>query len=143
MKFHSQSYSKDNLVITTKMFSASLARRGNIQTKHHKAILSIKVILKQFTKIVVRLLFTNNLLAGTLPLSDEAEVKHGFHCVLKRTFDDVILVFCIGRDFPVLADFFSYWPSCFCTGRVCHQYDASRFYDTNTILMKLINKYKH
>ena len=41
--------------------------------------------------------------------------------------------------FSVLAEFFLYWPSLFCIGRVCHQYDASRFCDTNAILMRLIN----
>ena len=57
-----------------------------------------------------------------LHLSDEAEVKHGFHCVLKITFDDVILVlaeffsvlavfFRICRLFLVLAELFLYWPS--------------------------------
>ena len=64
--------------------------------------------------------------------------------IVFRTSDDLILVlakfFCIGLVFPSLADFFLYWPSCFCIGRVCHQYNASQFYDTNTILMKLINK---
>ena len=38
---------------------------------------------------------------------------------------------CIGRVFTVLAEFVPYWPS--------HQYDASRFCDTNAILMRLIN----
>ena len=56
------------------MFSASLARRGNFQTKHHKDILSIGVILQKFTKIVVRrFLFTNNLLAGQLHSSPGAD----------------------------------------------------------------------
>ena len=48
-----------------------------------------------------------------LHLSDEAEVKHGFHCVLKRTFD-VILV--LAEFFSVLAVFFPYWPTFFCIG---------------------------
>ena len=51
-----------------------------------------------------------------LHLSDEAEVKHGFHCVLKRTFDDVILV--LAEFFSVLAVFFPYWPTFSRIGRV-------------------------
>ena len=63
----------------------------------------------------------------------------------KERLNDVILVhvlaefFRIGRVFPVLADVFPYWPSLFRIGRVCHQYDASRFCDTNAIFMSLIN----
>ena len=61
----------------------------------------------------------------------------------KERSNDVILVlaefFRIGRVFPVLADFFPYWPSLFRIGRVYHQYDASRFCDTNAIFMRLIN----
>ena len=61
----------------------------------------------------------------------------------KELSNDVILVlaefFRIGRVFPVLADFFLYWPSLFRIGQVCHQYDASRFCNTNAIFMRLIN----
>ena len=61
----------------------------------------------------------------------------------KERSNDVILVlaefFRIGRVFPVLADFFLYWPSLLHIDRVCHQYDASRFCDTNAIFMRLIN----
>ena len=63
----------------------------------------------------------------------------------KQRSNDVILVlaefFRIGRVFRVLTDFFPYLPSLFHIGRVCHQYDASRFCDTNVIFMRLINKY--
>ena len=61
----------------------------------------------------------------------------------KERSNDVILVlaefFHIGRVFPVLADFFPYRPSLFRIGRVCHQYNANRFCDTNAILMRLVN----
>ena len=66
-------------------------------------------------------------------LSDETEVKHGFHCVWQRTLEERHssigrVFFCIGRLFPVFAEFFY-------IGRVyrpqsCRQYDVSRFCDT-------------
>ena len=62
----------------------------------------------------------------------------------ERWNDDILVLaefFCIGRVFPVLADYFPFWPSMFRIGRVCHQYDASQFCDTNAIFMRLINKY--